>query len=292
MGAGGCTVPSSENQGGRGTMTIRFGYQTYTWQMSYELYRSRTDHILDVIAAAQGKGVEPEVCMLGAYTNDSAALREGLERRGLQLGALCLAMPWKASSETAEEREEADRVISYLQSFQGTVLTLVQLPGSDRSDLRQRQQNALTNINAVAVRAQAAGITAAFHPNSPSGSIFRTADDYQVMLEGLDGRFCGYAPDTGHIAKGGMDPEAILRSARSLIRHVHFKDMDTATGQWTALGEGSINHEAITRYLAETGYDGWIMVEEESAAAEQTPDEVTLQNGKYVRSVLEPLVHN
>ncbi|MBP1963110.1 TIM barrel protein [Paenibacillus aceris] len=267
-------------------MAIRYGFQTYTWQMSYAKYGNRLDHILDVIAQAGAAGVEPEVCMLGPYTQEPAALQEALARRNLRLSALCLALDWRGPEETEAERIEADRVIQYLQHFPDTVLTLVQLPGKDRRDLEQRQKNALANINAVSRRASEKEIVCAYHPNSPAGSIFRIEQDYRILLEGLDPRYCGYAPDTGHIARGGMDVETIFGTYRSLIKHVHFKDMDMTTGAWSALGQGSIDHLRIAQYLNATGYNGWIMVEEESIGAEADPDQVTLANGNYIRERL------
>ncbi|MFC5650600.1 sugar phosphate isomerase/epimerase family protein [Paenibacillus solisilvae] len=270
-------------------MAISFGFQTYTWQMSYEKHRDRLDHILDIVQQAGGAGVEPEVCMLGRYGDDPLALSNALEERGLQLGALCLALAWREAGETAEEKVEADRIIRFLKHFPETLLTIVQLPGKDRSDLANRQKNALLSINAVARRAYEEGIVCAYHPNSPSGSIFRIEEDYRMLLDGIDSRYCGYAPDTGHIVKGGMDVESVFRAYRPLIRHVHFKDMEQLSGHWSALGKGSINHKGIVQYLKETDYDGWIMVEEESQEAGRQPDRVTLQNGIYVREELASL---
>jgi inosose dehydratase len=74
-----------------------------------------------------------------------------------------------------------------------------------------------------------------------------------------------------------------------LIQHVHFKDM-TAAGEWTAMGAGVIDFPRIVTRLRDTGYDGWIMVEEESAEAETDPDAATAQNGVYLRQALLPLV--
>lgn len=270
-------------------MSFRFGFQTYTWQMSYAKYRDALEHILAVIRASGGEAVEPEVCMLGKYTHDPAALQEAVERHGLQLGALCLALPWQGPEETPEERAEAERVIRFLGSFPGTVLTLAQLPGEDRRELQTRQRHALVNINAIAERAADAGIVCAFHPNSPAGSVFRIEEDYRILFEGLDARYCGYAPDTGHIANGAMEVLDIFRTYRSLIRHVHFKDRDAVTGAWSAMGQGRIDHEGIVRYLRETSYEGWIMVEEESVQAETDPDGVTRANGQYLQSQLAKL---
>jgi inosose dehydratase len=105
--------------------------------------------------------------------------------------------------------------------------------------------------------------------------------DYKVLLDGLDGRFVGFAPDAGHMAKGGMDVLGIFRRYHAAIRHVHFKDM-AADGTWAEMGKGTIDFPAIVAALRAGGYTGWIMVEDESPRAEISPDAVTLDNGKYV----------
>ncbi len=265
--------------------TFRFGCQTYTWQMSYEKYRDGLDGILDTVRDCGFAGLEPEVCMLGKYRTEPARLREALVARKLELGALCLVCDWRQPSETVEERAEADRVIRYLaESFPQTVLALCQMPGKDRRGLAGRQANCLSCINAVAARAAGAGLTAAFHPNSPAGSVFRTAEDYRVMLDGLDEKVLGFAPDAGHIAKGGMDPVTIFRDARRLIRHVHFKDLG-ANGKWALLGEGTIDYPALLAELKAAGYRGWVMVEDESPLAETDPNAATAHNGRYLQAV-------
>jgi inosose dehydratase len=268
---------------------IRLGFQTYTWQMSYERYRDRLGHILDVMAAAGGAGCEPEVCMLGEFASAPARLREALDRRGLQLAALCLVADWRQAKETQTERVAADRTLDYLRFFPGTLLLLCQMPGKDQERRRERQRNALACINEVARRAANRGIASAFHPNSPPGSVFRTREDYDVMLEGLDASGVGFAPDSGHMLRGGMDPLATIESCRGLVKHLHFKDI-AANGEWTKMGRGITDFSAIVAYLTKTGYDGWIMVEDESPEAERDPDAVTLANGKYLRDELGPVL--
>jgi inosose dehydratase len=141
----------------------------------------------------------------------------------------------------------------------------------------------------VATRAVDRGLVCSFHPNSPPGSVFRIQEDYEILLDGLDGRVVGYAPDTGHIAAGGSDVYALLETYRSTIVHVHFKDIDAA-GEWAAMGGGVIDFPRVVTMLRDTGYTGWIMVEEESVAAESDPDAATVQNGKYLDRALWPLV--
>ena len=263
--------------------SIRFGCQTYTWQMSLEKYREKLEHIISTIGASGLQGIEPEVCMLGNFAAAPDKLRRSLQSRSVELGALCLVCDWRKEKETQEERTQADAAIALLRDFfPESVLVLCQMPGADRENLAPRQKNALACVNAVGARAHAAGLTSAFHPNSPSGSIFRTAEDYAIMLEGLDSKNVGFAPDAGHIAKGGMDPIEVFRETLPLIRHVHFKDMDAA-GQWEEMGRGGIDFRGLVDLLRQADYRGWIMIEDESARAESDPDAVTLANGKYVR---------
>ena len=70
--------------------------------------------------------------------------------------------------------------------------------------------------------------------------MIRIEDDYKILLDELDSSVVGFAPDTGHIARGGMDVLKILKTYRPLIKHVHFKDI-TTSGGWTAMGAGMID---------------------------------------------------
>lgn len=268
---------------------MKFGCQTFSWQMSYEKYAGALPAICSVIRTSGFRGVEAETCMLGTYYDDPPRLRSLLAESGLELAALTLVLPWRQWGETAEEKAEADRLLNVLKHFPEAMLVLVQMPGKNRSDLRHRQMCLLECVNAIGRRAAAYGIVTAFHPNSSPGSIFRTREDYDVLFDGLDARYVGYAPDTGHIANGNMDVAEVIRQAQPLIRHVHFKDIG-ADGQWRKMGEGIIDHRAIVRLLKKSGYDGWIMVEEESAEAVADPDGVTRHNGNYVQKELIPLL--
>ena len=261
---------------------IKYGCQTYTWQMSYARYSQRLDHIMDVAAESGFTGIEPEICMLGRYKHDPRALAADLQRRGLALGALCLVCDWLSPQESLEERTEADRVIACIRShFPGTLLALCQMPQDDRSSLRERQANCLACCRAIGSRAADQGIQTAFHPNSPPGSVFRTAEDYAVLMDGLAAGPVGFAPDAGHIARGGMSPVEIFAEYAPLIRHVHFKDMN-AESAWVEMGQGCIDFAGIIKALDAQNYNGWIMIEDESSRAEVDPDEVTRLNGRYV----------
>ena len=82
--------------------------------------------------------------------------------------------------------------------------------------------------------------------------------------------------------RAGWTPLKVFRETLGMIRHVHFKDMD-ASGRWMEMGGGCVDFRGIVDLLQQAHYKGWIMIEDESARAEQDPDSVTFANGKYVR---------
>jgi inosose dehydratase len=159
------------------------------------------------------------------------------------------------------------------------------MPQNDRANLAERQKNALTCIHNVAKRAADFGIKNVFHPNSPPGSIFRTLDDYKRMLDGMDSKYVGYAPDSGHIINGEMDVYSIFQDYMPLIKHVHFKDV-ASDGGWKIMGEGITDFVKIVEMLHSSGFNGYVIVEDESPEAEDDPDAVTIKNAEYIRSKL------
>lgn len=267
---------------------IKIGCETYTWQMPGEKYKGKLEHIMAIASQSGFQGIEPETSFI-QHLSDPFLMEETLRKNNLELAVLVLVADWRMPQETEKERILADKWIDFLKHFPGTLLLLVQMPGKDRSELQTRQQNLLKCVNLVARRAAGKSIKCSYHPNSPGGSVFRTEEDYKILLEGLDTSVIKYTPDVGHIARGGMDPLRIIRQYRHLIDCVHFKDM-FENGDWAPMGKGTINFEGITKELTQTGFEGWIIIEDECDEAITDPDGVVRSDGRFVREVLMPAV--
>ena len=267
---------------------IKLACETYPWQMPGEQYKGKLDHIMGIANKAGFSGIEPETSFFGDLS-DHVKMKETLEKHNLELAALCHVEDWLNPNETEEEKEHADKWIDFLSYFPDTIYLLVQMPGSNRKDLEKRQQNLISCINSIAERAAAKGIECSYHPNSPEGSIFRTHEDYKILLNGLNNDLIGYTPDVGHIAKGGMDPIEIVKEYRDLINLIHYKDM-FKDGTWAPTGEGVIDFHDITHYLLDTYYKGWIIMEDECDRAITDPDAVTLEDGAYINQNLKPML--
>ena len=264
---------------------VRTACEVYTWYMDGEGQRhaDRLDHMIAVAARAGFTGIEPIHGWMGRLA-DPGRLAEHLDRHGIHLAALVLAQEWNGDDETVEERQASEDAIACCARFPGARLCLVQRPTS-RHDVEVRRRRLLTHLHRVADRAAARGVPSTFHPNSPTGSITRTPEDYAVLLDGLDGRRLGWTPDTGHLANGGMDPLTMMKAYAPLIDHVHFKDWDGAP-EFARLGDGRIDFPEIVRWLAARAFPGWLVCEDEGHEALADPDGTTLHDGTWLHQTL------
>jgi len=271
-------------------LPFRFGAEVYTWFMdgNGEAHKNRLDHMIEISARAGFEGIEPMHFWMGELS-DPDRLEASLKKRGIELAAIALILGWNEPEETEQERKEADQTIELIGKFPGAVLCTVQEP-TGRHNLEERRKNLVKNVNSVSRRAAEKGITCSFHPNSPESSINRTEEDYRVILEGLDEEVTGWTPDVGHIINGGMDPLAEMKEYESLINHVHYKDWD-GKPEFALMGEGTIDFVAITQWLKDNDFDGWIICEDEAPKAVTNPDEVTLYDGEWIKSDLLPALN-
>jgi inosose dehydratase len=120
------------------------------------------------------------------------------------------------------------------------------------------------------------------HPSSHHGSVIETAAEYEAILAATDPALVALGPDIGHLLRGGIDPLPLLDRHRDRIVHLHLKDM-AADGAWAPLGAGICDVAGIVGWLRATGYTGWLMLEEESAAARADPAAAVRRNLAWLR---------
>jgi inosose dehydratase len=269
------------------SLPFRFGSEVYTWFMSQNglTHANRLGHMIEIIAQAGFTGIQPIYSWMGDL-NNADLLEEKLNQHNLELAALSLAMDWNSTEETAQEREDADRAIALCKRFPGAILCTVQKP-SGRHNLEARRHSLVNIVNQVSRRAADQGVPCSFHPNSPHTSITRTEEDYRIILESLDTQVTGWTPDVGHLINGGMDPLTKMKEYASLINHVHYKDWN-GMPEFAMMGTGKIDFVAITNWLKQQNFKGWIVCEDEAPEAVDNPDDVTLHDGKWIRESLIP----
>ncbi len=112
-------------------------------------------------------------------------------------------------------------------------------------------------------------------------------EDVQKVLDSCDVHFC---LDTGHLAIGGTDPVEFAKTAFDRVGHVHLKDVNLSKvdplmtrqqsimeavqgGLFTPLGQGDVDIAGVVQALESRGYQGWYIIEQDTALTDGLPAE-------------------
>jgi inosose dehydratase len=223
----------------------------------------------------------------GFFPTDPAALRETLGRHDLQLvGAFVpLVLHHRELGDAARLAQEASALLAGAGARM-FVLSIIEDEGwTEPTELDDDGwRNLAANVNAIEAIAASDGLTVALHPHV--GTLVETDEQVRLALERLD---VGWCLDTGHLLIGGADPVAFVRDHGDRIVHAHLKDVDTSIaarvrsgelsfqaatklGLFVPLGQGDAGVAAAMNELARHGYDGWLVLEQDTAISDGDPD--------------------
>lgn len=153
-----------------------------------------------------------------------------------------------------------------------------------------------------------AGLRQVLHPHVQT--LVETSSDVERIFQECDVSWC---LDTGHLAIGGTDPGEFARQAADRVGHVHLKDvrldlvpalLDRSTsimegvraGLFPTLGEGDLPLADVVLTLERSGYQGWYVIEQDTAITAALPREgegpvtAVADSMRYLRDVVAPLV--
>ncbi len=251
------------------------------------------DEMLDWMRALDYEGTE-----LGppGFLGDGAQMGERLADRGLEFIGTFLPQALTDDERCARDREWLARLLADLRSgLPAGAAPFAVL--SDAIDQPVRQQAAgrvarrpeaqlddagwrrlLDNLHRSAERAASLGFRPVIHPHC--GTYLETAPEIERLVEGMDASIVGLCLDTGHFRFGDADPAGCIRAYRAVVRHVHVKDCATrvrdavvsrgedvvaalAGGVFCPLGAGDADIPGVVAALRETGYAGWVVVEQD-----------------------------
>ncbi|MGH7763785.1 MAG: TIM barrel protein [Candidatus Dormibacteraceae bacterium] len=268
-------------------------------------YRMAPDRVLDEMRSV---GLEAtELGPPGYFPEDPRACRELLARHGMRLVAGFLATV--LHDPEAGAPAQVERQARTLQSAGAEVLVLAAaLPGDtyDRhEELSAEAWRAMRDSIAAAEDIAARhGLRLAFHPHV--GTAVENREEVDKLLSTTDVDLC---LDTGHLYLGGSDPVRLAVEAGARIGHVHLKDVaqDRAarvrsgeltyadavrSGLYVPLGQGGLDIEAVVSRLKEAGYQGWFVLEQDTALTAEPepasgPIEAALQSLEHFRLIIE-----
>ena len=132
------------------------------------------------------------------------------------------------------------------------------------------------------------------------GTVVQTAAEIDRLMENTDPELFSLLYDSGHLAYCGEDYIGVLKKYANRVKHVHLKDIrpevidkvkkenlsfleGVRLGTFTVPGDGAIDFGPIFDILADSGYEGYVLVEAEQDPAKANPFEYALKARAYIR---------
>lgn len=227
----------------------------------------------------------------GFFPDDPASIAESLTRHGLELvgGFVALVLHEADVNGAIEEARRAARLISEAGGQVFVAGVVQDLEWSAPRELDDRGWARLADhMREIDGLVSEYGLTLAVHPHA--GTLIETAEQVGRALEAVD---VGWCLDTGHLTIGGADPVEFARAHGDRVVHAHLKDVDaqvaadfragrrslvdaTRNGLFLPLGKGDARIAEVMDALQAHGYDGWLVLEQDTAI---TGDEPTVAGG-------------
>ncbi len=240
----------------------------------------------DEIAAAGYEGTEYS----SRFPPETAAVRALLEPRGLRLVSAYVALKLPGGDAAAEIRVAHSRA-QFVRAAGGDVLVVA----LDYDERRAAIAGSVTDadpalgdagwgcvvaaLHEIGRHCNAIGLTLVFH--NEAGTFVETAHEFDELARRSDPALLSLCLDVGHLTVGGGDAVEFLREHRERIRHIHVKDADrnVIDGMrrrefdmmealrrrvFCELGTGALDVAGIVRELKSSGYDRWVVLEQDS----------------------------
>ena len=262
--------------------------------------------VLDELARLGFEGTQ-----FGRGFPDGDELRVALTHRNLRLAEWYVSLPVTDAGLAPGASADAHATLEQLIAAGGEVLCVAVDGSPERDALAARingaaprwPDSAFTELASLLDELATAApetVRVAFHPHVASWVEAPTEVD--ALATQLQATGAGLCLDVGHYLVGGGDPVETIRRHGTLIRHVHAKDVDPAvlarmrsgelSGMWpairwrifTELGNGALDLRGVVEALDGIGYDGWIMVEQDSSWL--PPAEASEIGGTALRAAL------
>jgi inosose dehydratase len=285
----------------------------------HDIWMPEPDEMLDWMVELGYEGTE-----LGppGFMGNGAEMGERLSARGLEFIGTFLPQTFDDDARCAEDREWMAGLLADLRHglpqgakpfavLSAAIDNPLRLQAAGRLASRPDAllsdagwSTLISNLHRSAERAGALGFEPVIHPHA--GTYLETAEEIDRLVNAMDASIVGLCLDTGHFRFGGAEPSTCLRDYASVVRHVHVKDCKTkvledtvargedvvaalAGGVFSPLGAGNADIPGVVAALGETGYGGWVVVEQDQFLGfDVTRDDVVAgqrANREYLRAL-------
>lgn len=244
------------------------------------------------------------------YPRDSAVLKPMLELRGIEIcnawfSTFLISRPYEQTEAAFKEHVAflaamGAKVVGVSEQSYSTQGIQSQPVFEGKYEMNDAQWDALCDgLNRLGrLSLEEYGVALTFHHHM--GTVVQSAAETDRLMAGTDPTYVSLLFDSGHFAYCGEDPTELVRRYTKRIKHVHLKDIrpevvaKVRENRWSFLegvrqgavtipGDGCVEFDPIFACLAESGYEGYMVVEAEQDPAKANPLEYAIRVRKFIR---------
>jgi inosose dehydratase len=244
------------------------------------------------------------------FPKDPAVLRPKLSEYGLVLAAGWYS-GFLADRSLEEEWAAAADHVRLLQGCGNSVLVygeegktpehFLDVPMSQSPKLKSIDLPSYAKkVGQFSARLKEQGITFAYHHHLMM--LVEQADEIAAFCDATDDSV-GLLLDTGHATAAGADYAEIIFRFGSRIVHIHLKDVrrnvlkrilesdasfnsGVREGSFTVPGDGDIDFSELGKFVRNSGYRGWVIVEAEQDPAKAPPKVYTEKAYRFAKDLI------
>jgi inosose dehydratase len=248
-------------------------------------------------------------CEVGnKYPRDPKKLKILLQPRQLKI-----ASAWYSTFFTEEKKDETVNGfivhMNFLKAMGAKVVVICEcgycIQGQakpilgDKPEFSDYQwQLLIDGLHEIGHLAKKEGMAIVYHHHMGTG--IQNWDEISQLMKRTDSSLVSLLADTGHMLYAGSDPMGLFTEFADRIRHIHLKDIrldvfnqtrsqklsflkSVKRGVFTVPGDGVIDFAPVFKWVKESHYCGWLIVEAEQDPALANPLEYAKKARSYIK---------
>ncbi len=173
----------------------------------------------------------------------------------------------------AGKEDDLARAIDQVKKWGFAYAVFPYLPPAERGGL-EKIRVLVEKLNKAGEKCRAAGLQFAYHNHAFEFEPMDGTSGFQVMMDGLDPKLCGFELDCFWVSVAGHDPVELLGKLKGRVPLVHLKDkpagfpvmykesVDRST--FKEVGNGSIDWKAVLRAAQSAGVQHYFVEQDQT----------------------------
>ena len=173
----------------------------------------------------------------------------------------------------AGKEEELARAIDQAKKWGFAYAVFPYVPPNERGGLEKFRELS-DKLNKAGEKCRAAGLRFCYHNHAFEFEPMEGTTGFQVMIDRLDPKLCGFELDCFWVSVAGHDPAQLLAKLSARVPLVHLKDKATGTpvmykesvdrGAFKEVGHGTLDWPAILRAAGSAGVEHYFVEQDQT----------------------------